>query len=241
MFGLTANAIGVLVRSTEEVWYGHQQWSHASQQSAAPNKSRPVDSAPEEAHKNDQNRVAHLQRQTRVWALPWQHIQLKHLCASSCTAHCQNTHTHKLTEDKIMAEEWMMKMRLASKTSRGTNWLHWTQPGGRTSCCWDRIVSQWWRWSSSCSPTPTAGPAAADCDRAQRTAEAKTKITEDFFLISRWQVSHNSGRGVPQASVYLGLGLYYECLCEKLIVCINVYSVQIVDQFDLFNSVLFSF
>lgn len=67
VFRLTANAICVLIRSTEEVWYGHQQRSHASQEGAAPNEPRPVDAASEKAHKNNENRVANLQKQTRVW------------------------------------------------------------------------------------------------------------------------------------------------------------------------------
>lgn len=66
VFGLTANAICVVIRSTEEVWYGHQQRGQAGQQGTAPDESRPVHSAPEKAHKNDENRVAHLQRQTSV-------------------------------------------------------------------------------------------------------------------------------------------------------------------------------
>lgn len=89
------------------------------------------------------------------------------------------THTQQQTEDNIIAKEWTAKMRLASKTSRDKNWLRWTQPGGRTSCCWDHIVSQWLRWSSSCSLTPAAEQAAADCDRARRTA--KTNTTEELF------------------------------------------------------------
>lgn len=69
VFSLTANAICVVIRFTEEVWYGHQQRSQAGQQGTTPDEPRPVDSAPEKAHKNDENRVAHLQWQTSVWKL----------------------------------------------------------------------------------------------------------------------------------------------------------------------------
>lgn len=66
MFGLTANAICVFIRSTEEVRYRHQQRGQAGQQGSASDEPRPVDPAPEETHKHDENRVSYLQSQTRV-------------------------------------------------------------------------------------------------------------------------------------------------------------------------------
>lgn len=98
MFSLTANAICVLIRSTEEVWYGHQQRSQAGQQGTTPDEPRPVDSAPEEAHKNDEDRVAHLQRQTSVRKLKLlQRIGTGNATFASKDLYCtlsKHAHTH---------------------------------------------------------------------------------------------------------------------------------------------------
>lgn len=48
---------------------------------------------------------------------------------------------------------------------------HWKRPASPTSGWRGRSVSRWWRWSSSCSRTPAAVPAAANCDTTRRTAE----------------------------------------------------------------------
>lgn len=60
MFSLTTDAVGVFVRSTQEVRQGHEQGGEAGQQSPASNESRPVDSAPKETHKDDKDSVSHL-------------------------------------------------------------------------------------------------------------------------------------------------------------------------------------
>lgn len=57
---LTADPVGVIVRSAQEVWQRHQQRGQRGQQSSAPDEPRPVDSTPEETHKHDEDGVSHL-------------------------------------------------------------------------------------------------------------------------------------------------------------------------------------
>lgn len=64
MFGLTADAVGVVVRSAQEVRQRHQQRGQAGQQSSASDEPRPVDSTPEETHEDDEDRVSHLHAHT---------------------------------------------------------------------------------------------------------------------------------------------------------------------------------
>lgn len=111
-FSLTANAICVLIRSTEEVWDGHQQRSQAGQQGTTPDEPRPVDSAPEEAHKDDEDRVAHLQRQTSVAKAQTSATDRNwrcNICIQGFVVHIvktrRYTRTHKSTGDNISAEE----------------------------------------------------------------------------------------------------------------------------------------
>lgn len=75
MFSLTTDAVGVFVRSAQEVRQGHEQGGETGQQSPASDEARAVDSTPEETHKNDEDRVSHLdgKRQrggegSRVWS-----------------------------------------------------------------------------------------------------------------------------------------------------------------------------
>lgn len=60
MFSLTTDAVGVFVRSTQEVRQGHEQGGEAGQQGAASDEPRAVDSTPEETHKDDEDSVSHL-------------------------------------------------------------------------------------------------------------------------------------------------------------------------------------
>lgn len=69
MFGLTADAVGVVVRSAQEVRQRHQQRGQAGQQSSASDEPRPVDSTPEETHEDDEDRVSHLHTHTESRAL----------------------------------------------------------------------------------------------------------------------------------------------------------------------------
>lgn len=60
MFSLTTDAVGVFVRSAQEVRQGHEQGGEAGQQSPASDEARAVDSTPEETDKDDEDRVSHL-------------------------------------------------------------------------------------------------------------------------------------------------------------------------------------
>lgn len=60
MFSLTTDAVGVFVRSAQEVRQGHEQGGEAGQQSPASNEPRTVDSTPKETHKDDEDSVSHL-------------------------------------------------------------------------------------------------------------------------------------------------------------------------------------
>lgn len=63
VFGLTAQAVGVLVRSTQKVRQGHQQRSQTGQQGSSSDEPRPVDSTPKETHKDNESSVSHLDTQ----------------------------------------------------------------------------------------------------------------------------------------------------------------------------------
>ena len=64
VFNLTADAVGVVVCSAQEVRHRHQQRGQAGEQSSASNEARPVDSTPEETHEDDEDGVSHLDTQT---------------------------------------------------------------------------------------------------------------------------------------------------------------------------------
>lgn len=66
---------------------------------------------------------------------------------------------------------WRSRFVSPGSDSQVMNWPRWRRQGSQTSGCSGHSASRWWRWSSSCSLTLKAEPAAANCGTAQRPAE----------------------------------------------------------------------
>lgn len=61
VIALTADAISVVVRSIKEMRQRHQQRGQTGQQSTTSDEPWAVDTTPQETHKDDEDRVPHLE------------------------------------------------------------------------------------------------------------------------------------------------------------------------------------